>query len=137
MPLIFWLETNWYKTMKCIWTIREEIFPTEEQKQKILQTLGCCRFIYNYMLSRNRKAYGRRKARSVISFCGFYRKNFKQQVFADELDFRASGGYNFCWYGYSYNREFIIFLQTNSKSWTIYAREIETCAMIIARKEIL
>lgn len=48
--------------MKCIWTIREEIFPTEEQKQKILQTLGCCRFVYNYMLSRNRKAYGRRKA---------------------------------------------------------------------------
>ena len=48
--------------MKCIWTIREEIFPTEKQKQKIIQTLGCCRFVYNYMLSRNRKAYGRRKA---------------------------------------------------------------------------
>ena len=48
--------------MKCIWTIREEIFPTEKQKQKILQTLGCCRFVYNYMLSRNRKAYRRRKA---------------------------------------------------------------------------
>lgn len=48
--------------MKCIWTIREEIFPAEKQKQKILQTLGCCRFVYNYMLSRNRKAYERRKA---------------------------------------------------------------------------
>lgn len=47
--------------MKYIRTIKEEIFPTEEQKQKILQTLGCCRFVYNYMLSRNRKAYERRK----------------------------------------------------------------------------
>ncbi|MBQ9257071.1 MAG: transposase [Acidaminococcaceae bacterium] len=54
--------------MKCIWTIREEIFPTEEQKQKILQTLGCCRFVYNYMLSRNRKAYGRRKAKVMSRY---------------------------------------------------------------------
>ena len=53
--------------MKCIKTIREEIFPTEEQKKKILQTLGCCRFIYNYMLSRNRKAYERRNAK-VMSY---------------------------------------------------------------------
>ena len=55
--------------MKCIRTIKEEIFPTDEQKQKILQTLGCCRFVYNYMLSRNRKAYGRRKA-NVMSRYG-------------------------------------------------------------------
>lgn len=47
--------------MKSIKTIREEIYPTEEQKKKILQTLGCCRFVYNYMLARNRKAYERRK----------------------------------------------------------------------------
>lgn len=54
--------------MKCIWTIREEIFPTEKQKQKILQTLGCCRFVYNYMLSRNRKAYGRRKTNVMTRY---------------------------------------------------------------------
>ena len=44
--------------MKCIRTIKEEVFPTEEQRQKILQTLGCCRFVYNYMLSRNRSTCG-------------------------------------------------------------------------------
>ena len=54
--------------MKCIRTIKEEIFPTEEQKQKILQTLGCCRFVYNYMLSRNRKAYERRKEPVMNAF---------------------------------------------------------------------
>ena len=53
--------------MKNIKTIREEIFPTEEQKKKILQTLGCCRFVYNYMLARNRKAYERRKDK-VMSY---------------------------------------------------------------------
>ena len=54
--------------MKCIRTIKEEIFPTEEQKQKILQTLGCCRFVYNYILSRNRKAYERRKEPVMNAF---------------------------------------------------------------------
>lgn len=54
--------------MKCIRTIKEEIFPTEEQKQKILQTIGCCRFVYNYMLSRNRKAYERRKEPVMNAF---------------------------------------------------------------------
>ena len=57
--------------MKCIRTIKEEIFPTEEQRQKILQTIGCCRFVYNYMLSRNRKAYERRKepVMNVFTMC--------------------------------------------------------------------
>ena len=54
--------------MKCIRTIKEEIFPTEEQRQKILQTIGCCRFVYNYMLSRNRKAYERRKEPVMNAF---------------------------------------------------------------------
>lgn len=54
--------------MKCIRTIKEEIFPTEEQKKKILQTIGCCRFVYNYMLSRNRKAYERRRELVMSTF---------------------------------------------------------------------
>ena len=54
--------------MKCIRTIKEEIFPTEEQRQKILQTIGSCRFVYNYMLFRNRKAYERRKEPVMNAF---------------------------------------------------------------------
>ena len=54
--------------MKYIRTIKEEIFPTEEQKKKILQTIGCCRFVYNYMLSRNRKAYERRRELVMSTF---------------------------------------------------------------------
>lgn len=53
---------------KSIKTIQEEIFPNEEQKRKIWQTIGCCRFVYNYMLSRNRKAYRRRKAKVMGRF---------------------------------------------------------------------
>lgn len=54
--------------MRGIRTIKEEIFPTDEQRQKILQTIGCCRYVYNYMLSRNRKAYERRKEPVMNAF---------------------------------------------------------------------
>lgn len=55
------------KMGKSIKTVQEEIFPNEEQKLKIWRTIGCCRFVYNYMLSRNKKAYRRRKER-VMSY---------------------------------------------------------------------
>ncbi|MBO7449517.1 MAG: helix-turn-helix domain-containing protein [Clostridiales bacterium] len=32
-------------------TIKEKIFPTDEQKRKIRQMISCCHFVYNYMLS--------------------------------------------------------------------------------------
>lgn len=36
------------------------IYPNKEQQRKIDQTLGACRFIFNHMLFRNKKAYERR-----------------------------------------------------------------------------
>lgn len=36
---------------------RIEINPTEEQKQKINQTIGVCRFIYNFYISKNKEVY--------------------------------------------------------------------------------
>ncbi len=38
-----------------------EIKPTEEQKQKINQTIGVCRFIYNFYLSKNKEVYEKTK----------------------------------------------------------------------------
>ena len=77
--------------MKCIRTIKEEIFPTKEQRQKILRTIGCCRFVYNYMLSRNRKAYERRKepVMNVFAMCNLL--PHLKQVFSwlREADSRA------------------------------------------------
>lgn len=43
------------KALKC------RVYPNEQQKKQIDTTLNCCRFIYNSMLSRNIKAYQRRK----------------------------------------------------------------------------
>lgn len=37
------------------------LYPTEAQGIQIAKTLGCCRFVYNYMLDRRIKAYKRRK----------------------------------------------------------------------------
>ena len=36
------------------------LYPTPEQAQQINQTIGSCRFIYNYMLARQLKIYNRR-----------------------------------------------------------------------------
>ena len=38
-----------------------EIKPTEEQKQKINQTIGVCRFIYNFYISKNKEFYEQTK----------------------------------------------------------------------------
>lgn len=46
------------RTMGC----KARLYPTEEQAQKINQTIGCCRYVYNHMLARQQKAYARRKA---------------------------------------------------------------------------
>lgn len=38
-------------------SFKTEIHPTEEQKQKIKQTIGTCRFIYNFYLAHNRERH--------------------------------------------------------------------------------
>lgn len=40
---------------------KTEINPTEEQKQKIRQTIGTCRFIYNFYLGHNKDIYEKEK----------------------------------------------------------------------------
>ncbi len=42
------------KATKC------RIYPNKEQQHKIALTLGCCRYVYNHMLSRNERIYKRR-----------------------------------------------------------------------------
>ena len=41
-------------------TIKTRIYPNKAQAKQIDITLGCCRYIYNYMLDRQGKAYKRR-----------------------------------------------------------------------------
>ena len=38
-------------------SFKTEIDPTLEQKQKIHQTIGTCRFVYNFYLSHNKEVY--------------------------------------------------------------------------------
>lgn len=46
--------------MKIVRALRMRIYPNEEQRAKIDQTIGACRFVYNHMLVRNKKSYERR-----------------------------------------------------------------------------
>ena len=41
---------------------RTEIKPTEEQKTRIIQTLGVCRFIYNFYVAENKRLYKEKQA---------------------------------------------------------------------------
>ena len=41
--------------------LKVRLYPNKTQQHKINVTLGCCRFVYNEMLTRNRKLYNRRK----------------------------------------------------------------------------
>lgn len=47
--------------MEIIKALKMRIYPDDSQKAKIDKTIGSCRFIYNHMLDRNKKAYSRRK----------------------------------------------------------------------------
>lgn len=42
-------------------SFKTEINPTLEQKQKIIRTIGVCRFVYNFYLSHNKKVYEKEK----------------------------------------------------------------------------
>ena len=41
--------------MKIVKAYKFRLYPTEEQKNKINQTIGCARFIYNKMLNGDRR----------------------------------------------------------------------------------
>lgn len=40
-------------------TYKTEIYPNKEQKQKILQTIGTCRYVYNFFIAYNKEVYER------------------------------------------------------------------------------
>ena len=46
--------------MEIFKALKMRIYPDDIQKAKIDKTINSCRFIYNYMLDRNNKAYKRR-----------------------------------------------------------------------------
>ncbi len=47
--------------IKMLKAYKIEIKPTEEQKQKINQTIGVCKYIYNFYLSKNKEVYEQTK----------------------------------------------------------------------------
>ena len=46
--------------MTIVKAYKMRIYPSEEQAERINKTLGCCRYVYNHMLGRNKKIYKRR-----------------------------------------------------------------------------
>jgi hypothetical protein len=47
--------------VKFVRAYKTEINPTAKQKQKIHQTIGVCRFIYNFYLAHNKEVYEKEK----------------------------------------------------------------------------
>ena len=39
------------------YSFRFRIYPNKEQQDLITKTCGCCRFVYNYFLSRRKEVY--------------------------------------------------------------------------------
>lgn len=62
-------------------------YPTATQRQKIEQTFGCCRLVYNNRLAK-RQERADSKPRS-ISFPEIRSEYFKDFPFLDSVDFRA------------------------------------------------
>lgn len=42
---------------KMLKAYKTEINPTDEQKEKILRTIGTCRYVYNFFISHNQQIY--------------------------------------------------------------------------------
>ena len=40
------------------------IYPTNEQKEQIAKTFGCCRFVYNRTLAYRKEAYEKREKKT-------------------------------------------------------------------------
>ena len=42
-------------------TLKYRIYPTKTQESFFLNSFGCCRFLYNYYLDKNKKLYEQNK----------------------------------------------------------------------------
>ena len=62
--------------MKIIKAYKVRCFPTEEQKQLIIKTFGCCRWYWNQALSDNIKYYEENK-KGKLNTPAFYKKEFE------------------------------------------------------------
>lgn len=64
------------RTVRIIKAYKVRCFPTEEQKQLIVKTFGCCRWYWNQALSDNIKYYEENK-KGKLNTPAFYKKEFE------------------------------------------------------------
>ena len=62
------------------YSYRFRIYPTREQTIQMQQTFGCCRFVYNYYLSKRIDAYKRNKATLGYKACSADMTALKQRL---------------------------------------------------------
>ena len=55
--IVIYYYQDWKRTNELLKSFKIEIDPTEIQKDKINQTIGICRFIYNFYLGKNKEIY--------------------------------------------------------------------------------
>ena len=58
------------------------IYPTNEQKEQIAKTFGCCRFVYNRTLAYRKEAYEKEKKSVSKTDCN----NYCNQVLKKNMD---------------------------------------------------
>lgn len=61
---------------------RFRIYPTKEQTIQIQRTFGCCRFVYNYYLSKRIDAYKTDKTTLGYKACSADMTALKKQLFS-------------------------------------------------------
>ncbi|MCM3791066.1 IS200/IS605 family element RNA-guided endonuclease TnpB [Domibacillus indicus] len=78
---------------------RFKIHPSDEQKQLINQTIGCCRFVYNYILNENIKSFEKTKKRytetAAKKLLPGLKETFKWLSVSDSIALQASIEYQY------------------------------------------
>ena len=60
---------RWQQMLKAY---KYRIYPTNEQKEQIAKTFGCCRFVYNRTLAYRKEAYEKEKKNVNKTNCNNY-----------------------------------------------------------------
>ena len=71
-------------------SIRYRIYPNKEQRDLILKTFGCSRFVYNYMLERSIEAHKNGESLYTRNSFNYLLPSLRQEfVWLKEVDSRA------------------------------------------------
>lgn len=68
-----------------LYTYKYRIYPNKEQKEFFERTFGCCRFVYNYFLNREKEFYLKNKEEAEVKRIKLHNTKFDNQKLLTQL----------------------------------------------------